>query len=272
MSGWIKLHRSIRRWEWWSDVNTRLVFLELIMSANHKPSRWKGIEIGRGQLVTGRKKLAQNVGISERAIRTSLKRLQMTNEVAIETTSRYSIITVVNYDTYQDKPGQATSETTSETTSKRPASDQQVTTNKNDQELLKNEEEDKKPPLPPLGETPKNDPKPNPTPISQAKAVQAVFDSRSGPWLGIAATEALETWIKYRRELKRPLTATGVKTILKKYALDTSGFIGAVEHSISKGYQGLFDPDNRQRAGPRDPNAAAKANLALVAKFAGGEQ
>jgi hypothetical protein len=122
MSGWIKLHRKILDWEWYSDPNTFRVFLHLILKANHKDKRFKGIELIKGSIVTSRDILALETGLSVRQVRTSLERLKMTSEVTIKTNSKGTVIQIVNYDKYQLL--------TSEVTNERPASDQQVTSNK----------------------------------------------------------------------------------------------------------------------------------------------
>jgi len=78
-SGWIKLHRKIVEWEWFQDSDTFRLFLYLILKANHREKQWKGITISRGQLVTGRKMLSRELGISEQTVRTCLKRLKSTS-------------------------------------------------------------------------------------------------------------------------------------------------------------------------------------------------
>lgn len=105
--GWIKLHRKIQDWEWYRDGNTFRLFIHLLLSANRKPQSWKGIVIGRGDLATGRKSLSAQTGLSEQSVRTSLERLRSTNEVTSKSTSKYSIITIVNYDTYQSNDVEA---------------------------------------------------------------------------------------------------------------------------------------------------------------------
>lgn len=123
MSGWIKLHRQILDWEWYSDNNTFRLFMHLILKANHKDRRFKGIELKAGSVVTSRDILAIETGLSVRQVRTSLDKLKTTNEVTIKTSSKGTIIQVVKYEKYQL--------TTSEATNERPANDQQTTTNKN---------------------------------------------------------------------------------------------------------------------------------------------
>jgi hypothetical protein len=130
MSGWIKLHRKILDWEWYSDPNTFRVFLHLMLKANHKEKRFKGIELIKGSVVTSRDILAMETGLSVRQVRTALDKLKSTNEVAIKTSSKGTIIQLVNYDKYQLE--------TSESTNERPTSDQQTTTNKNEKKEKNN--------------------------------------------------------------------------------------------------------------------------------------
>lgn len=101
MQGWISLHRKMLEWEWYGDINTCRLFIHLLLKANHKDNNWRGQLIKKGQLVTGRKVLAEETGLTERQIRTSLTRLKSTNEVTIKTTNKYSVITLVKYNDYQ---------------------------------------------------------------------------------------------------------------------------------------------------------------------------
>ena len=77
------------------------LFLYLLLKANHENNIWQGVEIKRGQLITGRKILSKDTGISEQSIRTCMNRLKLTNELTIKTTNKYTIITICNYDSYQ---------------------------------------------------------------------------------------------------------------------------------------------------------------------------
>ena len=101
-SGWISLYRKFTEWEWYTDANTMRVFLHLLLKANHKAGHWKGQTIQRGQLITGRKSIADELKISERNVRTALDKLKLTNEITIKPTNKFSLVTIVKYDTYQD--------------------------------------------------------------------------------------------------------------------------------------------------------------------------
>lgn len=98
------MYRKITDWEWYTDANTFRVFFHLLVSAAHRDIKFKGIELKRGQVITGRMSLAKELGLSEMQIRTVINRLKSTNEITIKATSKYSVVTIVNYDTYQAKP------------------------------------------------------------------------------------------------------------------------------------------------------------------------
>lgn len=123
-NGWIKLHRQILEWEWYEDINCFRLFTHLLLKANHKEKRYKGIVVKAGQIVTSRDLLAQETGLSSQQIRTAITKLKSTNEITSVTSSQGTIIEVVNYEKYQLS--------TNEITEEQPTSNQRVTTNKND--------------------------------------------------------------------------------------------------------------------------------------------
>lgn len=109
-TGWIALHRKIFEWEWYSDINTTRLFIHMLLRANHKSKKWQGIDIPRGSFISGRKKLAQETGLSEQQIRTSLKKLKMSREVTSKSTRKNTLFLMVNYSLYQDQQPQKTPE------------------------------------------------------------------------------------------------------------------------------------------------------------------
>jgi len=147
-SGFIKLQRKILDWEWYNDIPTKTLFIHLLLKVNFKDKKWKGYDIKRGQILTGRKILSDETGLSEQQTKTALRKLQATNEITIQATNRFSIITLVNYSLYQDKKTDSNQlnnqpeeqQATSNQPANDPTSNQQATTTKND----KNEKNDKK--------------------------------------------------------------------------------------------------------------------------------
>jgi hypothetical protein len=121
-SGWVKLHRKLKNWGWRSDPNTFLVFINLLLEANFTENNWRGEKLAPGQLIFGRKSFSKKTGISERSIRTALTHLISTNEVTIKTTSKYSVITINNWNQYQ----QYDQRSDQQPTSNRPATDHTI--------------------------------------------------------------------------------------------------------------------------------------------------
>lgn len=99
--GYIKLYRSLLSWEWYDDPNTLRVFLHLLLTVNHEPQQWRGITIERGQRVSSLSKLGQELGLSAKEMRTALRHLSETGEVAHCPTAKYGVFTVNNYDKFQ---------------------------------------------------------------------------------------------------------------------------------------------------------------------------
>lgn len=134
--GYIKVFRSLLDWEWYGDINTRLTFMHMLIRANYANQKFEGKVIPRGSFVSSRTKLAAEIGISERNLRTALKHLKLTGEVTSRSYSKYTIYTIENYELYQTSDQQSDQRVTSN----RPASDQQVTTIKE----VKKEKKEKK--------------------------------------------------------------------------------------------------------------------------------
>ena len=100
-NGYIRLHRQILKWEWWSNPNTFRLFLYLLLKANYCDLRFEGKVIHRGQLITSLPKLAKETSLSIQQVRTSLLKLISTGEITDSSTRHYRIITIVKYDEYQ---------------------------------------------------------------------------------------------------------------------------------------------------------------------------
>ena len=137
-SGYIKLHRSMLSWEWYSDNNVKSVFLHLLLTANYEPKRWQGRVIERGELITSRGHLAAECGLSVQQTRTALKKLQSTGEIVIKSTSQFTLITICNYANYQDRTNDEQPTNNQQSTSNQPANNQQITTTKEYKEIKNN--------------------------------------------------------------------------------------------------------------------------------------
>jgi len=132
--GYIKAFRRITEWEWYTDIKTCHLFRHILLRANFKDKNHQGTPIKRGQYKTGTIVLSAETGLGRQSVRTSLDKLVLTNEITIQSTNRFSVITVINYDLYQsgaDIDDQLTSQSTTPLTTNQPATNQQLTTTKN---------------------------------------------------------------------------------------------------------------------------------------------
>ena len=229
MAGWIKLHRSLLDWEWYDDANTCRLFIHLLLRANHKPKNWRGIAINTGQLLTGRKVLAEQTGLSEQQVRTSLNKLKSTNEITIKSTSHNSLITLVCWESYQ----QNNQDDNQAVTKQQPTDNQAVTTNKN----VKNDNNEK--------------------------------NDKKKPWVSPAGLnlDAWAEFEQHRKDINKPLTNTArTKAANQIIHLSTIEQQATIDKSISSRWAGLF-PDKitatkvkDQRAERREQEANDWAN------------
>ena len=103
---YVKISRKILDWEWYTDINTKVLFLHILLKANWKPSRFQGTEVPRGSLVTSQQNMAAETGLTIKNVRTALKHLENTGEVAVSRHPKFSVITVKNYNQYQSSGSQ----------------------------------------------------------------------------------------------------------------------------------------------------------------------
>lgn len=102
-NGFIKIYRKILEWEWYDDIPTTRLFIHLLLTVNIKDSVWKGREIPAGSRVISLSKLSKEAGLTQKQIRGSLDKLERANCVAKSATPKYTVITVLNWDSYQSR-------------------------------------------------------------------------------------------------------------------------------------------------------------------------
>lgn len=109
----------------------------MLLKANHKERKFQGNTVKRGQLITGLFSLSEETSLSVQQLRTSLKKLKSTNEITIESSSKNSLITIVNYDNYQVVEDEQQAE--QQTSNKPSTKEQQTINNKQEYKELKKE-------------------------------------------------------------------------------------------------------------------------------------
>ena len=100
--GWIKIDRNLLKWRWFSDTPTLVVWIYLLLQANYEERDFKTITIHRGELVRSQAQIAADTGLSLKNVRTALEHLEATGEVARRRHGQIVVISIPNYDRYQD--------------------------------------------------------------------------------------------------------------------------------------------------------------------------
>lgn len=103
MEGWITLHRKFLTWEWFDKPEMVQLFIWLLLNANYADKKWQGKVIKRGQILTSTPKIMEALRLSEQQTRTCISRLKSTGEITCKATNKYTIITICNYDRYQNE-------------------------------------------------------------------------------------------------------------------------------------------------------------------------
>ena len=145
---YIKIDRNLKRWRWFKNKNTLIVFLTLLLDANITDHEFEGEIIHRGEVATSLATLCMSTSLTIREVRTAISHLKTTGEVTSRSCNRYQVITIVNYDRYQDSR-QAERQTN------RHPSDKQATSKRQQSKNIKNDKNEKNiPPKSPTGGLP----------------------------------------------------------------------------------------------------------------------
>lgn len=127
-SGMIQNHKLWVFWTW------------CLLKATHKPQKqmvgMQMVELEPGQFIFGRKAASKELKISEQTIRTCINRLKTLENLTIKATNKFSIITIVNWDSYQQEISQPNQPNNPQVTSNQPAANHKQT-HKNIRSIIK---------------------------------------------------------------------------------------------------------------------------------------
>lgn len=134
--GYVKLWRKSLDSPVWRNVNLWRLWTWCLIKASHKEFNemvgYQAITLMPGQFIFGRLQASKETGLSQRSVRTCLQTLKTTSNLTIKSTSKYSIVSIINWELYQVNECSSDHQIDHQKANKRPASDQQATTNKND--------------------------------------------------------------------------------------------------------------------------------------------
>ncbi|MGP4070636.1 DnaD domain-containing protein [Halobacillus sp. B29] len=142
MQGWLKLHRKILQSEIFENEKLLKIFIYCLTKSSHKNTESRvgrqKVQLKPGQFIFGRKKAAVELNMNESTVRDYFEILEEDGVISIDSTNKYSVITVDNWAIYQSNDEEYDNKTTPDNQQKNntsPSDRQQKDTYKNGREL-----------------------------------------------------------------------------------------------------------------------------------------
>lgn len=252
MDGWIKLHREIIDHWIYKDAEYLKVWIEMLIRARYwdeSSMELVGdqlIEVGRGEFIFGRPKWSQRLGISEQRLKTLIQKMLKDSMIElVQKYPRFTLYRIKNYEKFNQQDNQETNQqgnqqesapqqaeiefdnqqdnhdsnqqSNQRATSSQPAANQQPTNNKESKERSKNDKKEKK------------------------KDIK--INTFSAYTSNTILVETLESFLEYRKKIKKPMTGKAVDLLLNKLdklAGSDEEKIAMLENSILNGWQSVY--------------------------------
>lgn len=246
MKGWIKLHRQLLECDLWINdddepFDRRSAWVDLLLRANHKDKQIifdnALMTVGRGQLVTSVRKLADRWRWSNDKTLKYLRLLESLGMITRQSDNRRTLLTIVNYEVYQDTADteQTQISTQTSTVSERKANTDrtQISTqnrhkqeDKESKECLKNEKNDKE----------------------EKKNIYFPNDE--------ALNEAFKDFVSIRKKIKAPLTdratSMAIKELEKLGGGDSDLMIRICNQTVLNSWKGFYPLKEQKAAGKNE--------------------
>ncbi|HDB8943678.1 TPA: DnaD domain-containing protein [Staphylococcus aureus] len=149
MTGWISIDRSIQNHWLFKEKRTFSKFeawIYLLMEANHSKAKVpignQIVTVERGQRLTSILTLSDLFNWSRFKVKTFLDLLESDGMLEVKTTSKYTLITIVNYDFYQSEQGRNQHQNDIKPTSKQHQSNIKTTSNQHQTNTNNNDNKD----------------------------------------------------------------------------------------------------------------------------------
>ena len=109
-AGFIKLHRALQDSAFANRPEFMSAWVHILMLASHKPRKAmlgnKPVTLTQGQFISGRKALAERVGVTEKQMRGILDFFEQDGMISKSSSRAGTIFTVCNYSVFQSNEGQ----------------------------------------------------------------------------------------------------------------------------------------------------------------------
>jgi len=111
--GWVKLWRCSMDSRVWKNPGLWQVWCWCLLKANHKDKKWESVSTGRGttevlvkrgQFVFGRHKASEELLMPGRTVYDRMKKLEKVGNIVIQSNRHFSLVTILNYEKYQEAP------------------------------------------------------------------------------------------------------------------------------------------------------------------------
>jgi hypothetical protein len=133
--GYVKLWRKSLDTEMLKNHKLWAFWCYCLMKATHKKKKvtigYQEVTLEPGQFIFGREKASHETGLAIKSVRTCVENLKKQKKLAIKSTNKYSIITIINWDTYQQDGGGSGQQNGQQLANNWPTTGQQLATYKN---------------------------------------------------------------------------------------------------------------------------------------------
>lgn len=213
--GYIGLHRCLLDKPIWfnSTPEQKVILITLLLMANHKKSEWewKGqkFKARPGQFVTSLESIVKKSGngISIQNARSALVRFEKLEFLTNESTKTGRLVTIVNWELYQEYKNEINKDTNREVTKRSQRSNKEVTPNNNNNN--------------------NNNDNNNYIYSVNPELEQTILD-----------------FIEMRKKIKKPMTEKAIELMLNKlnkFSTDETIQTKILEQSIMNSWQGIFE-------------------------------
>ena len=200
MAGWIKLHRSIQDSAISAHPEYLAVWVHILLRAQYSASTCVTgrsiVRLEAGQLMFGRIKFAAQVGISEAKVRAALDVMKSLDMITIKSMAKYSIISITNWQKYQEDSQQITTE--------KPSSNHQATIKQPSNDHIQESKEVKEV---------KNSLLVSPSAHTAAPKKTELDYSQ---WPNMPSKQTMTDWLAMRKRLKAPIS----QTVINRFAIE----------------------------------------------------
>lgn len=99
---WIKLDQSLLEWRWFKNPTVLTVWMYLLLKANYKDGKIGTETIKRGEVFITQERMAEDLGLTRKQVRTALDHLKETGEIrAKRKIGKSVVISIPKYNQYQ---------------------------------------------------------------------------------------------------------------------------------------------------------------------------